>query len=150
MLSSLKDIIPGTHAWPQFLKNSSQQFEARFSSVIIEKSDSIFFEDMQGAQIPVAIAHGEGRAYFEDVANTKNRVASYCDNNGNRTQSYPFNPNGSYEATAAVSNESGNVLIMMPHPERVFRAVQMSWHPRQWQDNSPWMRMFYNARRFVK
>ncbi len=150
MLSSLKEIIPGTHAWPQFLKNSSQQFEARFSSVIIEKSNSIFFEGMQGAQIPVAIAHGEGRAHFEGDASTKNRVVSYCDNSGNRTQNYPFNPNGSDAATAAVSNESGNVLIMMPHPERVFKAMQMSWHPKQWQDNSPWMRMFYNARRFVK
>ena len=150
MLSSLKEIIPGAQSWPQFLKNTSHQFEARFSSVIIEKSHSIFFEDMQGSQIPVAIAHGEGRAYFEDENYTKNRAMSYCDNSGNKTQSYPFNPNGSHAATAAVSNESGNVLIMMPHPERVFRSVQMSWHPRQWGKNSPWMRMFYNARRFVK
>jgi phosphoribosylformylglycinamidine synthase len=150
MLSSLKEIIPGTQSWPQFLKNTSQQFEARFSSVIIEKSPSIFFEDMQGAHIPVAIAHGEGRAYFKDESCTTNRVVSYCDNNGSRTQSYPFNPNGSHNATAAVSNESGNVLIMMPHPERVFRVEQMSWYPKSWQGNSPWMRMFYNARRFVK
>ncbi len=150
MLSSLKEIIPGTQSWPQFLKNTSQQFEARFSSVIIERSSSIFFEDMQGAHIPVAIAHGEGRAHFEDEQNTKNRAVSYSDNNGNRTQSYPFNPNGSHNATAAVSNDAGNVLIMMPHPERVFRAEQMSWYPKQWQGNSPWMRMFYNARRFVK
>ncbi len=150
MLSSLKEIIPGAQSWPQFLKNTSQQFEARFSSVIIEESPSVFFEDMQGARIPVAIAHGEGRAFFKEESCTTNKVASYCDNKGIRTQSYPFNPNGSHNATAAVSNESGNVLIMMPHPERVFRAEQMSWYPKTWQGNSPWMRMFYNARRFVK
>ncbi len=153
MLSHLKEIIPGAGNWPQFLKNTSQQFEARFSSLMIEKSNSIFFEGMQGAHIPVAIAHGEGRAEFTE--NTQlNIAAKYIDNNGNATLDYPLNPNGSKQAVAAVANTVGNVMIMMPHPERVFRTVQMSWHPKQWKQNatqnSPWMRMFYNARRFVK
>ena len=152
MLSSLKSIIPGTDCWPQFLQNTSERFEARFSSLKIEKSNAIFLTDMQGAEIPVAIAHGEGRAIFNNEADiTKaNIVASYINNNGQRTQSYPFNPNGSQHATAAIANDEGNVMIMMPHPERVFRAIQMSWSPQKWQENSPWMRMFYNARRFVK
>ncbi len=148
MLSSLKEIIPGTENWPEFLKNSSQQFEARFSSVAIEQGNSIFFADMQGARIPVAIAHGEGRAVFSGNAATS-IVASYVDNNGNNTQRYPFNPNGSQQSAAAVSNKHGNVLIMMPHPERVFRSVQMSWAAKHGKDNSPWMRMFYNARKFI-
>jgi len=149
MISSLKELIPGTGNWPVFLKNRSEQFEARFSSLKIEDSRSIFFNDMQGAEIPVAIAHGEGRAVFHGKS-TSSVVATYVDNNGLSTQEYPFNPNGSEQAAAAVSNEKGNVMIMMPHPERVFKANQMSWHPKQWQQNSPWMRMFYNARRFIK
>lgn len=148
MLSSLKEIIPGTENWPEFLKNTSQQFEARFSSVAIEQGNSIFFAGMQGARIPVAIAHGEGRAIFSENG-AENIVASYVDNNGNMTQRYPFNPNGSQQAAAAVSNKYGNVLIMMPHPERVFRSVQMSWAAKHGKDNSPWMRMFYNARKFI-
>lgn len=152
MLSSLKSIIPGTESWPQFLRNHSHQFEARFSSLRIEKTNSIFFADMQGAEIPVAIAHGEGRAFFNnvDMAQSSNIVASYIDNNGEKTQRYPLNPNGSQLAAAGVANTNGNVMIMMPHPERVFRSVQMSWSPKGWGENSPWMRMFYNARRFVK
>lgn len=148
MVSSLKEIIPGTESWPEFLKNTSEQFEARFSTITIEDSNSLFFEGMQGAQIPVAISHGEGRAVFnsDDKANI---AASYVDNDGSRTQSYPFNPNGSQQAAAGVTNKNGNVLIMMPHPERVFRAAQMSWSPKEWNKNSPWMRMFYNARKFV-
>jgi len=152
MLSSLKSIIPGTDCWPQFLQNTSEQFEARFSSLKIEKSNAIFLTDMQGAEIPVAIAHGEGRAMFNNGADIikANIVASYINNNGERTQNYPYNPNGSQHAVAATANDEGNVMIMMPHPERVFRAIQMSWSPKKWQENSPWMRMFYNARRFVK
>ncbi len=148
MLSSLKELIPGTDSWPEFLKNTSQQFEARFSSIGIEEGNSLFFAGMQGARIPVAIAHGEGRAVFAKNS-PENIVASYVDNDGNNTQSYPFNPNGSQQAAAAVSNDKGNVMIMMPHPERVFRSVQMSWAPKKWKDNSPWMRMFYNTRKFI-
>ena len=152
MLSSLKELIPGSEYWPGFSKNISEQFEARFSSLKIEKSNSIFFTNMQDAQIPVAIAHGEGRAIFDCDSHVAkaNIVASYVDNHGVKTQDYPFNPNGSQAGVAAVTNHNGNVMIMMPHPERVFRAVQMSWYPKKWQQNSPWMRMFYNARSFVK
>lgn len=147
MLSSLKELIPGTNNWPEFLKNTSEQFEARFSSIAIQESSSIFFTGMQGAKIPVAIAHGEGRAVFKGGAS--NIVANYVDNDGVKTQNYPFNPNGSENAAAAVSNDNGNVMIMMPHPERVIRGVQMSWAPKEWNNNSPWMRMFYNARNFI-
>ena len=151
MLSSLKDLIPGAENWPEFLRNKSEQFEARFSSLKISDSNSIFFEGMIGAEIPVAIAHGEGRATFksQDHLANANLAANYVENNGQFAKSYPFNPNGSDQSVAAVSNSTGNVLIMMPHPERVFRSTQMSWAPNQWQDNSPWMRMFYNARKFV-
>jgi phosphoribosylformylglycinamidine synthase len=149
MISSLKELIPGTDNWPVFLKNTSEQFEARFSSLKIEQSQSIFFAGMQGAQIPVAISHGEGRAVFNG-SDKSSIVATYIDNTGASTQGYPYNPNGSQHAAAAITNDSGNVLIMMPHPERVFNANQMSWHPKHWKKNSPWMLMFYNARNFVK
>jgi phosphoribosylformylglycinamidine synthase len=151
MISSLYEIIPGSEYWPRFMRNTSEQFEARFSSLKIENSNSVFFEGMQGAEIPVAISHGEGRAVFKNDNGGLNSIiaAKYIDNSGVETQSYPFNPNGSQLATAAVVNKHGNVMVMMPHPERVFRAAQMSWAPSSWQGNSPWMRMFYNARKFV-
>lgn len=150
MLSSIKEIIPGSNYWPQFLKNKSEQFEARFSSIKINQSESLFFNGMQGAEIPVAIAHGEGRAVFSSGEAENLIAAQYVENNGKLAHNYPFNPNGSEYAAAAVTNEGGNVLIMMPHPERVFRTTQMSWAPDSWGENSPWMRMFYNARRYVK
>jgi phosphoribosylformylglycinamidine synthase len=151
MLSGLREIIPGTDNWPEFLRNRSEQFEARFSQLEIQEGNNLFFEGMAGAQIPVAIAHGEGRADFaEKNVNSAVIAANYIDNTGRKTMHYPFNPNGSTEAVAAVTNAAGNVLAMMPHPERVFRTVQMSWAPEQWGENSPWMRMFYNARLFVK
>jgi len=150
MLSGLRSIIPGTDGWPDFLRNKSEQFEARFSQLEIQGSNNIFFQGMQGAHIPVAIAHGEGRADFAGKAVDSEIVAAhYIDNFGHQTMAYPFNPNGSTEGVAAVSNTQGNVLVMMPHPERVFRTVQMSWAPDYWAENSPWMRMFYNARLFV-
>lgn len=150
MMSHLKELIPGTQHWPQFLGNKSEQFEARFSQLKITDSSSIFFSDMQGSIIPVAIAHGEGRAAFENKkAGEKTVAAEYVNNDGSLAECYPFNPNGSEDAVAAVCNSRGNVLAMMPHPERVFRTVQMSWHPENWGENSPWMRMFYNARKFV-
>ena len=150
MLSGLRSIIPGTAGWPDFLSNKSEQFEARYSQLEIQDSNNIFFQGMKGAQIPVAIAHGEGRADFAGNAVNQTIVAAnYIDNFGHKSMAYPFNPNGSIEAVAAVSNIQGNVLVMMPHPERVFRSVQMSWAPDYWDENSPWMRMFYNARLFV-
>ena len=151
MLSSLKSMIPGSERWPRFMRNRSEQFEARFSQLEIQPGNNLFFADMAGARIPVAIAHGEGRAQFASDEDRHRAVvaARYVDNSGRATQSYPFNPNGSDDAVAAVANQAGNVLIMMPHPERVFRSVQMSWAPSSWGENSPWMRMFYNARRFI-
>ena len=154
MLSSLKSLIPGTELWPEFLKNTSEQFEARFSSIAIDESPSIFFAGMHGAHIPVAISHGEGRAVFknnqQDIVKSNMIAGTYVDNAGIKAQNYPFNPNGSEFSTAAITNKEGNVMIMMPHPERVFRAAQMSWFPDAWDNNSPWMRMFYNARSFIK
>ena len=154
MLSSLKSLIPGTDLWPEFIKNTSEQFEARFSSIVIDKSPSIFFAGMHGAHIPVAISHGEGRAVFKHsqkvIVESNNIAGTYIDNNGIKAQNYPFNPNGSEFSTAAITNKNGNVMIMMPHPERVFRAAQMSWSPDLWRNNSPWMRLFYNARSFIK
>jgi phosphoribosylformylglycinamidine synthase len=151
MLSALKSLIPGSAHWPKFGRNRSEQFEARFSQLLIEPGNNLFFDGMEGARIPVAIAHGEGRAQFATDADRQQVAvaARYVDNNGQPAHHYPFNPNGSDDAVAAVSNTAGNVLIMMPHPERVFRSAQMSWAPAHWGENSPWMRMFYNARMFI-
>lgn len=150
MLSGLRELIPGTDHWPDFVRNQSEQFEARFSQLEIAAGNAMFFEGMAGARIPVAIAHGEGRAQFgRQGVNPTVIAAQYIDNHGQATQVYPYNPNGSTEAVAAVTNDTGNIMAMMPHPERVFRTAQMSWAPEGWGENSPWMRMFYNARKFV-
>ncbi len=149
MMSALRSIIPGTDKWPDFVANHSGQFEARFSSLKIADSNSLFFKGMQDAIIPIAIAHGEGRAEFNSTDRSANIAAQYVDNQGQATQSYPFNPNGSAQATAAVSNKDGRILAMMPHPERVIRTAQMSWAPDSWGESSPWQRMFYNARIFI-
>ena len=150
MLSALRSIIPGTDNWPDFVRNRSEQFEARYSQLRIADSNNLFFQGMAGALIPVAIAHGEGRAAFTSGTSVDAVMAAqYADNHGQPTQLYPLNPNGSTEAVAAVTNDAGNVLAMMPHPERVFRTAQMSWAPDHWGEDSPWMRMFYNARLFV-
>ncbi len=148
MLSQLHTIIPGTKNWPSFNRNISQQFEARFSSVKINNSNSIFLTGMEESIIPIAIAHGEGRASFAN-GQTNNIVLQYVDHNAKPTQTYPHNPNGSDNAVAGVSNDSGQVTIMMPHPERVIRSVQHSYHPKDWGERSPWMRMFENARKWV-
>jgi phosphoribosylformylglycinamidine synthase len=148
MISNLTDIIPGSKNWPSFNRNTSEQFEARFSSVKIGESNSIFLKDMAGSTMPIAIAHGEGRAIF--TGNEINNIAlQYVDHAGVVTQAYPHNPNGSEQGVAGLTNDSGRVTIMMPHPERVFRAVQYSHHPKDWDERSPWMRMFENARAWV-
>jgi phosphoribosylformylglycinamidine synthase len=148
MMSNLRDIIPGSQNWPSFSRNVSEQFEARFSSVKIGKSHSIFLNDMQDSIMPIAIAHGEGKASFG--GNSINNIAlQYVDHQGDITQDYPHNPNGSEQGVAGVTNDSGRVTIMMPHPERVFRAVQNSHHSKDWNERSPWMRMFENARAWV-
>jgi len=149
MISNLTDIIPKSQNWPTFNRNKSEQFEARFSSVEIQKSKSIFLNGMEGSIMPIAIAHGEGRVNFNGNKHTNNSVLKYVDHFGNPTQDYPHNPNGSEGAIAGVCNDTGQVTIMMPHPERVFRAIQNSWHPSEWEERGPWMRMFDNARSWV-
>lgn len=155
MLSNLKEIIPGTEQWPHFVQNRSERFEARFSLVEIQESPSIFFKGMEGSHMPIAVSHGEGRAEFksEDAianANDSGTVSMrYVDNYGQVTETYPSNPNGSPDGITALTTTDGRVTIMMPHPERVFRTVANSWHPDEWLEDSPWVRMFRNARKFV-
>jgi phosphoribosylformylglycinamidine synthase len=148
MMAALKEIVPGAAAWPRFLKNASEQFEARLVTVEILASPSIFFRGMAGSRIPVVTAHGEGRAVFETTAHERDAIVSarYVDNRGRPAESYPLNPNGSPGGLTAVTTADGRFTILMPHPERVFRTVQMSWHPDDWGEDSPWMRLFRNAR----
>ena len=151
MMSNLKSMIPGAQAWPKFTRNKSEQFEARFGMVEVADSTSIFFAGMAGTRAPIAIAHGEGYADFSltgDI-NAAATALRYIDNHGNVTQTYPFNPNGSPQGIASVTNDDGRFTVLMPHAERVFRSVQQSWHPEAWGEESPWMRMFRNARKFV-
>ncbi len=149
MLSGLKQLIPGAEAWPRFVRNASEQFEARLSMVRIERSSSLFFRGMDGSELPIAVAHGEGRALFDGEQDERQVALRFVDNFHATARSYPSNPNGSPGGVTGFSSDSGRALIMMPHPERVFRAVQMSWAPDAWQGDSPWMRMFINARRWV-
>ena len=149
MISNLREIIPGTEDWPSFERNTSEQFEARFTGVKINNSKSILFEGMQGSVLPIAIAHGEGKATFKSKLPINKISMQYVDHSGNSSQVYPHNPNGSENAAAAICDETGRITIMMPHPERVFRTVQNSWHPKDWKERSPWMRMFENAREWI-
>lgn len=151
MLSNLKSIIPGAQAWPKFTRNKSEQFEARFGMVEVLDSPSIFFDGMAGTQAPLAIAHGEGFADFSLTGDIGQVIKSlrYVDNRGQATETYPFNPNGSPGGLTAVTTEDGRFTAMMPHAERVFRTAVHSWAPSGWPDESPWMRMFRNARKWV-
>ena len=155
MMSNLHSIIPGADLWPRFVQNRSERFEARFVSVQIEKSPSILFAGMEGSVLPIAVAHGEGYAEFKDAAaaqacSTSGLVAArYVDNKHQVTEVYPLNPNGSPMGMTALTTRDGRVTIMMPHPERVFRTVQNSWHPAQWGEDAPWMKLFRNARAWV-
>ncbi|WP_153110823.1 phosphoribosylformylglycinamidine synthase [Propionivibrio limicola] len=151
MMSALKSLIPGADLWPRFERNKVEQFEARFTMVELPESPSLFFTGMAGSRLPVVVSHGEGRADF-DSAEQQSKVLvamRYLDNAGNRTEVYPYNPNGSPEGITGVTTADGRFTIMMPHPERVFRTVQMSWHPADLGEDSPWMRMFRNARKWV-
>lgn len=151
MLSSIASMIPGAEAWPKFTRNKSEQFEARFSFVEVEKSPSIFFAGMEGSRIPVAVAHGEGYADFSQQGDI-DRVAvamRYVDHRGEATERYPFNPNGSPAGITSVTTADGRFSVLMPHMERVHRTVTMSWHPEGWGEASPWMRVFRNARRWI-
>jgi len=152
MMSGLKDMISGAAHWPRFVRNSSEQFEARFSLVEVLPTPSLLLDGMAGSRLPIAVAHGEGRAEFENPeaagkAVDQNRVAlRYLDHYGEATEKYPFNPNGTALGITGLTSDDGRFTIMMPHPERVFRSVQNSWHPDEWGEDGPWMRMFRNAR----
>ncbi|RME23662.1 MAG: phosphoribosylformylglycinamidine synthase, partial [Deltaproteobacteria bacterium] len=153
MLAHLAPLIPGADHWPRFVRNRSEQFEARQSLVEILDSPSILLAGMAGSRIPVAVAHGEGRALFADgdlaAARAAGLVAArFVDGRGRVAATYPANPNGSPEGVTALCSRDGRVTIMMPHPERVFRTVCNSWHPDDWGEDGPWIRMFRNARRW--
>lgn len=155
MLSHLTELIPGTSHWPRFQRNASEQFEARLSRVQIVASPSILFTDMVGSYLPIVVSHGEGRAEWaaeKDFLLAKQQQLislQYVDNFNAITENYPANPNGSPEGITALTSLDGRFNIIMPHPERVFRTVQFSWHPKEWGENSPWMRMFRNVRVWV-
>jgi phosphoribosylformylglycinamidine (FGAM) synthase-like enzyme/phosphoribosylformylglycinamidine (FGAM) synthase-like amidotransferase family enzyme len=155
-LADLGDQLPGAAAWPRFVRNRSEQFEARVVLLRLEDSPSIFFRGMAGSRIPIANAHGEGRAELDDAKLAELEraglvAARFVDGRGTVATTYPANPNGSPGGVAALTTADGRFTIIMPHPERVFRTVQLSWHPEAWaqHDDSPWMRMFHNARAWV-
>ena len=155
MLANLQDIVPGSEYWPHFVRNLSEQFEARLSLVEVAESPSILLAGMQGARLPIVSSHGEGRAEFASTEERAAFIASdrvparYVDNYGKPTESYPMNPNGSYEGIAGATSADGRVTMLMPHPERVHRTVQHSWSPEEWGEDGPWLRMFRNARVWV-
>jgi phosphoribosylformylglycinamidine synthase len=151
MMAALKEIVPGAQHWPSFERNRSEQFEARLVMVEIAESPSIFFRGMAGSRIPSVTAHGEGRAQFGSEADRRNAIvaARFVDNRGKPTEIYPLNPNGSPEGITGLTTADGRFTILMEHPERVFRTVQMSWAPDGAGEDSPWMRMFRNARVWV-
>ena len=155
MLSNLKSIIPGSDHWPRFVQNQSERYESRYVSVKIEASPSILFAGMTDSVLPIAVAHGEGFTEFADAAalnhcaNSGLIAARFVDNHHQPTEAYPLNPNGSPQGLTAFTTTSGRVTIMMPHPERVFRSACMSWTPKTWGEDSPWMQLFYNARAWV-
>ena len=154
MLAHLRDLVPDTRAWPRFVRNRSEQFEARLVMTRIVDSPSLFFAGMEGSELPTVVSHGEGRAVFDDDAldhATRDRLVclQYAASDGSPAVRYPANPNGSEIGAAGVTTPDGRVTIMMPHPERTFRAIQHSWHPSSWGEHGPWLRMFLNARRWV-
>ncbi|HFC6354832.1 phosphoribosylformylglycinamidine synthase [Neisseria lactamica] len=151
MVSNLAEIIPGTAGWPKFKRNLSEQFEARLSMVHVPKSTSLILNEMQGSSLPVVVSHGEGRADFAlhggNISADLGIALQYVDGQNQVTQTYPLNPNGSPQGIAGVTNADGRVTIMMPHPERVYRAAQMSWKPENWTELSGWYRLFAGARK---
>ena len=153
MMSNLQEIIPGAAHWPHFARNQSEQFEARLVMVEVQRSPSILFDGMAGSRIPVVTAHGEGYADFGTAAKLKAAQAivslRYVDNYGHTTETYPLNPNGSPQGITGLTTADGRFSIIMPHPERLFRALQNSWHPPKWKENGAWLRMFQNARKWV-
>jgi len=151
MMSQLKEIIPGAGRWPKFVRNHSEQFESRLVNVKINQSASLLFESMAGSILPVAVAHGEGRAdinheQFQAIQDANLNVMQFVNSQSEPTELYPLNPNGSISGITALTNTDGRFTIMMPHPERLFRTTQYSWHPDDWGEDGPWMRMFRHAR----
>ena len=147
MMSQLRDLIPGATSWPDFIRNQSEQFEARLVMVEIMESPSILFKDMVGSKMPVVVAHGEGRVSYKSTDLISNAAMRYIDNTGVVTENYPHNPNGSINGCTGFTNDDGRINIMMPHPERVFLRKQFSYLPSQWvNEYSPWIKMFLNAR----
>jgi len=155
MLSALKELIPGAEGWPRFVRNRSEQYEARLTLVRVPPSRSVLFAGMQGSVLPIAVAHGEGRAEFDAGSSAASLISrrlvtlQYVDNREQPTQQYPFNPNGSELGLAGLCSADGRVTSVMPHPERVFRTVQNSWAPKEWIEDGGWMRLFRNARVFL-
>jgi phosphoribosylformylglycinamidine synthase len=155
MMSNLRDLIPGAAHWPHFVRNASEQFEARVCLVEIPPNPSVLLAGMAGSRLPIAVAHGEGRAEFRDDATRRAVVDDglaalyWTDNRGERTIAYPYNPNGSPSGIAGLATRDGRFTIMMPHPERVVRTVANSWHPDDWDEEGPWLRIFRNARVWV-
>ncbi|MDX9740104.1 MAG: phosphoribosylformylglycinamidine synthase [Gammaproteobacteria bacterium] len=153
MFSHLRELIPGTAHWPRFLRNSSEQFEARLALVEVLASPSLFFAGMAGSRMPIVVSHGEGRAAphpgQSEEAIRAGAVMRYVDNHGRPAERYPANPNGSPGGATGFTSEDGRFTILMPHPERCFRTVQHSWHPPEWGEDGPWLRMFRNARRWL-
>jgi phosphoribosylformylglycinamidine synthase len=150
MLSNLHELIPGAGHWPHFVRNRSEQFEARLVMAEVLDSPSILLRGMAGSRMPIAVAHGEGRAEFRDAAHLASTRGLVClrfvEGTGEPAARYPANPNGSPEGIAGLASRDGRVTIMMPHPERVFRAAQFSWRPDAWAEDGPWLRLFRNAR----
>jgi phosphoribosylformylglycinamidine synthase len=151
MMSNLREIIPGAGAWPHFVRNKSEQFEARFVMVEVPSSPSLFFADMAGSRLPVVVAHGEGYAEFTGREQQAQAIVAlrFVDNRAAATEYYPYNPNGSPDGITGLTTGDGRFTVLMPHPERVFRSVQNSWHPAGWGADAPWLRMFRNARKWV-
>jgi phosphoribosylformylglycinamidine synthase len=155
MMAALKEIIPGAALWPRFVRNRSEQFEARFSLVRVEPTGAALAAGMAGSVMPIVISHGEGRAEFRDEAHAQACQEAklvwlrYLDHRGRVATSYPANPNGSPQGIAGLTSADGRVTIVMPHPERAYRSIQNSWRPDHWGEDSPWMRLFRNARAWV-
>ena len=151
-MSALQEIIPGSSHWPRFARNLSEQYEARLALIRVEASPSILLSGMEGSHLPIVVAHGEGRAQFADAASREALESSglvslrFIENDLQVASTYPANPNGSPAGITGLCNADGRVTIMMPHPERVYRASQLSWCPPGWSDDSGWMRLFRNAR----
>ena len=154
MIALLADLIPETRSWPSFVRNNSEKFEARLIQLLIRKSPSIFFQGMVDSVLPIAVAHGEGQISLSkndvDKLFRKDLVPiTYADDECQTTENYPQNPNGSLSGIAGVTNTSGTITLMMPHPERSFLSAQHSWKPDDWDEYSPWIKFFLNAREFI-